>query len=197
MTKPAARARPDTATHILELAETLIQTRGFCAFSYQDISEALGITKASIHYHFPSKTELGCAVIDRYVARLGDMLARIEEDPKVTAKEMLDRYIEPFQAMSDTSDRVCLCGALAAEFMAVPKEMRPPIERFFRAHQDWLSGILRRGAVSGEFKLKASPEQTARLMFAALQGGLVVKRAMGDTNQLADIIAALKAQLAA
>jgi len=51
------------AEEILDLAETLIQTRGYSAFSYQDIADSLGIRKASIHYHFPSKTDLGIAVV--------------------------------------------------------------------------------------------------------------------------------------
>ncbi len=36
------------AEEILDLAETLIQTRGYSAFSYQDIADSLGIRKASI-----------------------------------------------------------------------------------------------------------------------------------------------------
>src|ERR1043166_1832386 len=66
-----------TAEQILDLAETLIQTRSYSAFSYQDISDALGLTKASIHYHFPSKAELGVAVIDRYAARFSAALAAL------------------------------------------------------------------------------------------------------------------------
>ena len=56
-TTTAPKQRSDTAEQILDLAETLIQTRGYSAFSYQDIADSLGIRKASIHYHFPSKTE--------------------------------------------------------------------------------------------------------------------------------------------
>ena len=49
----------DTATVILDIAERLVQRRGFNGFSYADIAAELGITKASLHYHFPSKAELG------------------------------------------------------------------------------------------------------------------------------------------
>src|SRR6185295_2042375 len=76
----ATRQRSETAEQILDLAETLIQTRGYSAFSYQDIADSLGIRKASIHYHFPSKTDLGIAVVDRYVARFGGALAAIAAD---------------------------------------------------------------------------------------------------------------------
>src|SRR5215211_135610 len=52
-------ARTDTADRILDLAERLVQTRGFNGFSYADIASELGLTKASLHYHFPTKAELG------------------------------------------------------------------------------------------------------------------------------------------
>ena len=52
----------------MEVATELVQTRGYSAFSYQDLSNRLGITKASIHHHFPSKAGLGLAVAEQYTA---------------------------------------------------------------------------------------------------------------------------------
>jgi AcrR family transcriptional regulator len=48
---------------ILDVAEALGQTRGFNGFSYADIAVQLGVTKASLHYHFPSKSDLGRALV--------------------------------------------------------------------------------------------------------------------------------------
>src|SRR5580698_10432746 len=92
--KPAPRS--DTREEILDRAEALIQTRGYSAFSYQDISDSLGIRKASIHYHFPSKTDLGIAVVDRYVARFAAGLAAISADQSQSSMAMLDYYLEPY-----------------------------------------------------------------------------------------------------
>jgi len=184
-----------TAVRILDLAQNLIQTRGYSWFSYQDISEALGIRKASIHYHFASKAALGVAVLDRYVERFDTALLKISEDPGHTARKMLDFYFEPYLEYGRTSDKVCLCGALAGEMLALPPEMRAGVERFFRAHQQWLAAILKRGAARGEFSLSASPAKTARLFFGALQGGLLVKRTTADPSQLRDVVEAIRAQL--
>src|SRR6201987_6515356 len=100
MTTTATKRRSETAEQILELAEMLIQTRGYSAFSYQDIADSLGIRKASIHYHFPSKTDLGIAVVDRYVARFAAGLATISADPSQSAMAMLDYYVEPYVAFA-------------------------------------------------------------------------------------------------
>ena len=195
MTTTAPKQRSDTAEQILDLAETLIQTRGYSAFSYQDIADSLGIRKASIHYHFPSKTELGIAVVDRYVARFGTGLAAISADPSQSSMAMLDYYVEPYVGFAKTPDRICLCGALAGEILALPPELRTHVDGFFRTHQDWLAGILKRGVARGEFTLAAPPAKVARFVFSALQGALLVKRTTGDAAQLRDVITVIKAQL--
>lgn len=195
--RPAVKSRTDTAERILDLAETLIQTRGYNAFSYQDIADAMGIRKAGIHYHFASKKDLGVAVIDRYARRFEAMLAELDGQDAISSMAMLDHYTQPYLAFSESSDRVCLCGALAGEILALPEEMRAKVERFFEAHQRWLAMILERGARRGEFRLSASPEMMARTVFGALQGALIVQRATGDATQLKDVVAVLKAQIAA
>ena len=53
----------DTSTRILDVAERLVQVRGFNGFSYADVAGELNITKASLHYHFAGKAELGEALI--------------------------------------------------------------------------------------------------------------------------------------
>lgn len=197
MTRTASKPRSGTAEQILDLAEMLIQTRGYSAFSYQDIADALGITKASIHYHFASKTDLGIAVVDRYVERFGAAFLAISQDQSQPSMAMLDFYIEPYFGYARTPDHVCLCGALAGEILALPPELRARVDRFFRAHQTWLTGLLKRGSARGEFTLAAPASKMARLIFGALQGALLVKRATGDAAQLRDVVTVVKLQLSA
>ncbi len=193
---PHAKPLSATAEQILDVAETLIQTRSYSAFSYQDIADALGIRKASIHYHFATKADLGIAVVDRYAERFGSALAALGEDPSRSSGKLLDFYCEPYLQFAKSPDRVCLCGALAAETMALPPQIRESVAEFFKNHQAWLARILERGAQRGEFRLSAPSARTARMIFGALQGALIVKRTTGDTTQLKDVIFALKAQLA-
>jgi TetR/AcrR family transcriptional repressor of nem operon len=197
MTTTAPKQRSETAEQILDLAEMLIQTRGYSAFSYQDIADARGIRKASIHYHFPSKTELGIAVVDRYIARFDAALSALAGEPSHSTAVVLDFYVQPYLQFAGTPDRVCLCGALSGEMLALPPEMRTRVEHFFRTHQAWLTKILKRGVTRGEFELVAPAAKVARLMFAALQGALLVKRATGDMSQITDVITVIRLQLAA
>jgi len=192
----APKQRSETAEQILDLAEGLIQTRGYSAFSYQDIADGLGIRKASIHYHFPSKTDLGIAVVDRYIARFDTALAEIAGDASKPSMAMLDLYVQPYLQFASTPDRVCLCGALAGEMLAMPPELRVRVDHFFRTHQLWLTRILERGVTRGEFKLAAPARKVARFIFGALQGALLVKRTTDDPSQLNDVLSVMKLQLA-
>jgi TetR/AcrR family transcriptional repressor of nem operon len=57
-----------TAAQIVASARALLATRGYNGFSYADIAEAVGISKPSIHHHFPSKAELVRRVVEGYRA---------------------------------------------------------------------------------------------------------------------------------
>ncbi|MBA4173403.1 MAG: TetR/AcrR family transcriptional regulator [Hyphomicrobium sp.] len=195
MTKSTTTNIPHTSDQILDIAEHLIQTRGYSAFSYQDVAVALDIRKASIHYHFRSKSDLGIAVVDRYAAKFSAALATIAHDPSKSSMAILDHYISPYMEFAKSTDKVCLCGALAGEMMALPPEIRLRVEAFFIEHHAWLASILKRGVDRGEFHLSAKPGKMARLVFGALQGALLVKRTTGDASQLKDVVDALKAQI--
>ena len=69
--------RTEAAQRIMDTAEQLAQTCGFNGFSYADIAVRLGVTKASLHYHFPTKAELGRALIARYHVKFAQELAAI------------------------------------------------------------------------------------------------------------------------
>src|ERR1700683_5254922 len=89
-TRTAALTR--AATAILDVAEKLAQTRGYNGFSYADIAAQLGVTKASLHYHFPSKAELGRALIERYRVLFGAALDAIDQQTK-EPHEKLKQYV--------------------------------------------------------------------------------------------------------
>jgi len=185
----------DTAQRLIEVAMELIQTRGFSAISYQDLADRLGIRKASIHYHFPSKTDLGVAALRAYVGGFASALAQIDANPRLTFARRFDQYCEPFRALAATPDKVCMCGALASELFALPEEMRPLIRSFFATHEAWLTALIRQGTKSGEFQRMAAPEKVAHTIFAALQGSLMVRRTAGEPAKTDAVIATLRAML--
>src|SRR5947209_16237936 len=103
-----------TAERALDVAERLVQVRGFNGFSYADVAGELAITKASLHYHFPTKADLGTALIGRYAARFASALEQIDRD-LVTPLARLRAYVDIYGDVL-MGGRMCLCGILAAEY---------------------------------------------------------------------------------
>src|SRR5271154_4277237 len=132
---PPSRTAPPTAaaTAILDVAERLAQTQGYNGFSYADIAARLGVTKASLHYHFPSKAELGRALIERYHVLFGAALDAI--DRRTTPpQEKLQQYVGLYDSVL-SNERMCLCGMLAAEYATLPAPMQDGLTRFFDANE--------------------------------------------------------------
>src|SRR3954447_20029389 len=111
----------DTAARILDAAERLVQRRGFNGFSCADVAAELLITKASLHYHFPSKAELGEALIVRYGERFAAALKAIDAAPG-EAHSKLVAYADLYASVLE-DHRMCLCGMLAAEYQTLPDAM--------------------------------------------------------------------------
>src|ERR1017187_9798984 len=160
-----SRTAPPTAaaTAILDVAEQLVQTKGYNGFSYADIAAELGVTKASLHYHFSSKAELGRALIVRYEAVFGAALKAIDQQA-AKPPEKLRQYVGLYDAVM-RNDRMCLCGMLAAEYATLPSPMQEGLKRFFDMNERWLTTVLKHGRRSGSFLFKESANERARVVF--------------------------------
>jgi TetR/AcrR family transcriptional regulator, transcriptional repressor for nem operon len=172
------RPRDDTATRILDVAERLLQVRGFNGFSYADVAAELKITKASLHYHFAGKAELGEALIGRYAARFSKALAEIDTSP-IDAPAKLDAYARLYADVL-RGKRMCLCGMLAAEYRTLPKPMQQAVIRFFDENEVWLEGVLLQGSEEGTLDTTGSASEAARMIVSALEGAMLVSRPYGD-----------------
>jgi TetR/AcrR family transcriptional regulator, transcriptional repressor for nem operon len=173
-----AKTETDTATKILDVAERLVQVRGFNGFSYADVAAELHVTKASLHYHFAGKAELGEALIGRYASRFNEALERIATKP-IDARAKLDAYARLYTDVL-RNERMCLCGMLAAEYQTLPEPMREAVLRFFDENEDWLASVLQQGEREGSLQLTASPNDVARIIVSGLEGAMLVARTYGD-----------------
>src|ERR671923_2794387 len=137
------RKESGTAERVLDIAERLVQVRGFSNFSYADIATELGITKASLHYHYPGKAELGQALVTRYADRFNQALGDIDRDlPNARAK--LEAYADLYAGVL-RNERMCMCGILAAEYQTLPDAMRSAVIRVFDHNHQRGAGPLSRG----------------------------------------------------
>ena len=184
-----------SATRILDVAERLVQVRGFNGFSYADVAGELGVTKASLHYHYPGKAELGEALINRYAARFAEALITIDaECTDVPAK--LAAYAGLYAGVL-REQRMCLCGMLAADYETLPPAMRAAVVRFFDENAVWLEKVLEQGTSDGTVHYEGSARDAAQLIISTLEGAMLVARPFGDPERFQSAAARLLANLTA
>jgi TetR/AcrR family transcriptional regulator, transcriptional repressor for nem operon len=181
------------ASAILDAAERLAQTRGYNGFSYADIAVQLGVTKAALHYHFPSKAALGSALIARYHRTFVAALADIDNHTRQPRKK-LQQYVDLYNSVLN-NERMCLCGMLAAEYATLPEPMQRGLKLFFDINEHWLANVLTNGVHSGAFRFKESAQQRAQLLLGALEGAMLVARSYGNPRRFKSAAAAALADL--
>jgi len=177
----AIATTPDTSQRILDIAERLVQTRGFNGFSYADIAEAMKVTKASLHYHFPAKADLGKRLIERYEENFLAALAQIDAKSS-DAREKLRRYAALYGGVLQ-DDRMCLCGMLAAEFGTLPESMRESMRHYFDANEKWLAEVLKQGKKEKTLKFPGSAVEVAQAMIGSLEGAMMIARSYRDSKR--------------
>lgn len=170
-----------TAARILDVAERLVQLRGYNGFSYADVAAEVGVTKASLHYHFPNKAELGEALINRYARRFGEALQAIDLDGG-DVRSKLAAYAALYASVL-REQRMCLCGMLAADYETLPPAMRDAVVRFFDENEAWLARVLEQGQAQGALRYPGAARDQAQLIVSTLEGAMLTARPYGDPER--------------
>jgi TetR/AcrR family transcriptional repressor of nem operon len=112
----------DTRTALLDYAQSLVQRVGVNAMSYNDLSQAVGIRKASIHYHFPKKDDLIRALVERCQTAYGQHYSSIVESDH-SARRKLEMIASVFEE-GVRNDKLCLIGMLSTEYASLSEPIQ-------------------------------------------------------------------------
>ncbi len=167
---------------ILDTAEDIVRSRGYNGFSYADVASILDVSKAALHHHFPTKVDLGMALIDRFTNAVLDYLNSLNESTP-NHLDRLSAYVAVYDGALD-ENKMCLCGLMAAEHETLAPEMQAKLSKFFDGHTAWLSNVLENGRRNGELTYQGSVDVHAKLILATLQGALMIAKAKKDFRGL-------------
>lgn len=172
-----------TKTALLDVAQQLAQTRGFNAFSFQDLARSVGIRTASVHHHFPTKADLGRELMARYrmgfLSELRTIAAR-----GGTARKKVEGFADLFRQTLRAGNRLCLCGMLATEFATLSPSVQREVRTFYDETEGWLAHVLRQGSDDGTLELQSTPVEVARTFLATLEGAMIAARTFRDERRL-------------
>ena len=180
----------DTRSDILRQAEFLIRTRGYAAFSYADLAQSAGITKASVHYHFPTKEDLVTVLVQHYLERFIATLA----DPAAPRRSRAPACATMPCCFSTASSRACCRSAAHFPPSAWPcrPSTAPHDPRVLPAPSRVAHGRPRGGAGDRRLRAGSPPDRAALLLLSTLEGGTFVGWAL---QQKATVLAAFEAAM--
>jgi len=171
-----AKTKTDMREAVMIAARATVQSHGYNALSFRELAKEVGIKSASVHYHFPTKGDLGAALARRYTeegaAFLAELLATSED-----ATWCMDRYTEIFRSALANDNRMCLCGIMSAELDDLPTEVRTEVDKFAAMNVGWLSKVLSRAKPSASDQ---NLQEHAMAIFAAIEGAQLVARGCRD-----------------
>jgi TetR/AcrR family transcriptional regulator, transcriptional repressor for nem operon len=169
-----------TAQAIADTFLELVMERGYNAVSYADLANRLGIRTASIHYHFPSKADLGLAVLQRYVDGAFNASDSLSPERPQSYRDAFEGMLVPVRAMADKNAASCLIGVLSAEFSSLPDDLKNSVRHFLDEQQNFLTQLLEGGRKAGVFSFPGEAHAMAKMIASTLQGGILIKKARGD-----------------
>ena len=181
--------RSGRALEIMDVAERAARAGGYGAFSFREIAKEVGVKPASVHYHFPTKADLGRDMARRYTERFLDALPDAD-DADLTPAEAMASYLAAFRRSLSEDGLMCLCGALGAEIALLPEPVAREAKLFFRRNIDWLKTLYRRTGANEDKALRK-----ARRTLALLEGAMILARTDGGLDAFDDATGALTKNL--
>lgn len=159
-----------TREKILELGENLIRTKGYNAFSYQDISSELGIKNAAVHYYFPTKENLGTSIVKTNIQRFEEMVDNMSSrhfDEKQQLSTFVKLYIK-----SHREHKKCIVGSLSPEYNTLNESTQQELKKMIELILQWLTSLLEDGRQKGIFSYSDDSSSKALSIFSSLVGSL-------------------------
>ena len=185
------------AERILKTAQALMIERGYSAFSYADISEAVEIKKPSIHHHFPTKAGLAAAVLRAHRERLVEGTEQLDQQIENPWKR-LQAYVQYWEGcIREQTIPFCVAALMGAELPSLPEEVQAEVRLHFKALGDWLERTLKAGVKMGVIKLQYSAATEAQTLMAVVHGAMLSARATGSSDVFKVVTGAALKRIAA
>ena len=165
----------NTRDKIVYIADELIRSQGYNAFSYSDIGKDMAIRPAAVHYHFHTKTDLGLEVIRQELSRVA---AFRRGEPNLSGGDQLKGLFEIFWRRSLES-RLCLMGSLTPDFATFDASMQDAVKGLCREIANWVADCLEAERREGRMRFEGTAADRALLVVSTLLSSLLLGRVMG------------------
>lgn len=171
---------------LLKAAEIKVRSGGYNNFSFRDLAADVGIKSASVHYHFPTKSDLGAELARRYTENLLNALGQPNDIIK-RGDDPISCYVEQFRTALVTDGSMCLCGLLGAETDGLPEKVKAETKRFFEKNIDWLEQAYKAKDPESQITAKINAIKTISM----LEGAMMISKTLNDNSAFEQAVAQL------
>jgi len=171
----ASAPKTDTREQLLDTAQRLVQLGSYDGFSFRDLAEQVGIRKASIYHHFPSKEALAVAMLER--AHEGIVRWSQSKAGLAPVKQLEAYCFDFYLGWLGAGTRLCPAGAFSSSWSTLPDSLRRAVKAVFQAQRQFLETALDAGIADGSIDgSRGSAAELAEWLMTAVQGALVSAR---------------------
>jgi len=165
-----------TKEKIVELGRDYMQRIGYHSFNYKQIADDLNIKNASIHHYFPTKEDLGLAVIekDRH-----DFLQLEQRLRKAKPADKLEALIEIYNGYFHGGQKLCVLSSFASCYNELTDRMQLATSQYAALMASWLAEVFKEGLATGDFTFKQPVDEMVNQWMATLPGALLIGRNRG------------------
>ncbi|WP_295715151.1 TetR/AcrR family transcriptional regulator [Mucilaginibacter sp.] len=184
-----------TKQFILETAAPIFNQKGISGANIDDVLAATKLTKGCLYGHFEGKEDLALQVVDFMLNTNGEkMLLTISKGKTAKAKvfAFLDFYKDPLNTYLKGG---CPVFNIAVESDDNFPAIKEKIAGVIRHGQELFVSILNQGIAVGEFSDQLDPAVYAFKAVSAVEGAVVMCRAMNTAKPMAGLLRSLKAEL--
>jgi len=174
-----AKSQTNTKQQIVSISAGMLREHGFDGFSYLDLARELGISKASVHHHFPKKQDLGLALCHWSHDWLVQGLAHFDRHASSNWNK-LERYMQAAMKHVLTDHQLCPISALHSDLDKLSAPMKDVLSNLDDLELDWVTKVMTDGEKSGEFPKQDNAKAMAAVFIFSCKGALYYARLHGQ-----------------
>jgi AcrR family transcriptional regulator len=179
---PKALQSKETSHRILTQAMRIFLEKGYHGTSIDDITQAAGVTKGALYWHFRSKEDLLKRIVEEFEKRFLGGLIQAVKDVRGDTHDKFEKYFRYNAAFSYYNRELCVSfTTLAAELVGAHHGTEPEFRRVYKKYQKFLSRLILQGKKEKVFKKEIDPDLAA-LIIIAFHDGILMRWFMNQNE---------------
>ena len=161
-----------TRQELLRNATATVRRAGSAALNFRDLGHSVGVKSSTVHYYFPTKSDLLNEAATEYTTA---MVAALKDGARTSKSFRQDMLVMVDSFVGAQGEELsCLCGMLATEADLLDPAVKTAVNGFFAKLQAWVVDRAEARGVAAPGGLP--PAAFARLLVSLLEGALLLSR---------------------